>query len=154
MAETLVLNGLNLDLPFPAATKRVSGNINGIHTDVMTIKFSDKIMITISQKGRLGHWLHVPLENKNPGTEGQHRIPDPANDGLLPLSNLTATSILGGRAPGHEIVGQLYARQIASAIVTKSPNENRLLVVGLGLETAEADRDVFFAVIDLVLQCI
>ncbi|KAL4776094.1 hypothetical protein BDW60DRAFT_106717 [Aspergillus nidulans var. acristatus] len=154
MAETLGLNGLNLDLPFPAATKRVSGNINGIHTDVMTIKFSDKIMITISQKGRLSHWLHVPLENKNPGTEGQHRIPDPANDGLLPLSNLTATSILGGRAPGHEVVGQLYARQIASAIVTKTPNENRLLVVGLGLETAEADRDVFFAVIDLVLQCI
>jgi proteasome assembly chaperone 3 len=59
MAETLGLNGLNLDLPFPAATKRVSGNINGIHTDVMTIKFSDKIMITISQKGRLSHWVSI-----------------------------------------------------------------------------------------------
>lgn len=94
------------------------------------------------------------MENKNPGTEGSHRIPDFADDGLLPLSDLTATSILGGRVPGHEIVGQLYARQIASAIVTKTPQENRLLVVGLGLKTAEADRDVFFAVIDLVLQCI
>ncbi|KAL4992888.1 hypothetical protein BDW68DRAFT_3167 [Aspergillus falconensis] len=154
MADTRDLNDPNLDLPFPATTKQISGDINGVRTDVMTIKFSDKIMITISQKGRLGHWLHVPLENKNPGTEGQHRIPDSADDGLLPLSNLTATSILGGRVPGHEVIGQLYARQIASAIVTKTPNENRLLVVGLGLETAEADRDVFFAVIDLVLQCI
>ncbi|KAL4778480.1 hypothetical protein BJX76DRAFT_366237 [Aspergillus varians] len=151
MADAL---DLNLDLPFPATTKRVSGDINGIQTDVMSIEFSDKIMITISQKGRLGHWLHVPLENKNPGTEGQHRIPDSADDGLLPLSDLTATSVLGGHVPGHEIVGQLYARQIATAIVTKSPHESRLLVLGLGLETTEADRDVFFAVIDLALQCL
>ncbi|KAI9368248.1 hypothetical protein BJX61DRAFT_233133 [Aspergillus egyptiacus] len=156
MTGTFDLNSLQepLELPFPATTKQVSGNVNGVQTDVTTIKFSDKILITISQKGRLGHWLHVPLENQNPGTEGLHTIPDAENDGLLPLSNLTATSVLGGRAPGQEIVGQLYARQIASAIVTKTPHENRLLVVGLGLETAEADRDVFFGVVDLVLQCI
>ncbi|KAL2844652.1 hypothetical protein BJX68DRAFT_269544 [Aspergillus pseudodeflectus] len=156
MADALNLSQLQepLDLPFPASTKQVSGDVKGIPTKVTAIKFSDKILTTISQKGRLGHWLHVPLENKNPGTEGLHTIPDAENDGLLPMSNLTATSVLGGRAPGHEIVGQLYARQIASAIVTKTPHENRLLVVGLGLETAEADRDIFFAIVDLVLQCI
>ncbi|CEL01671.1 hypothetical protein ASPCAL01251 [Aspergillus calidoustus] len=156
MADALNLSQLQepLDLPFPASTKQVSGDVKGIPTNVTAIKFNDKILITISQKGRLGHWLHVPLENKNPGTEGLHTIPDAENDGLLPMSNLTATSVLGGRAPGHEIVGQLYARQIASAIVTKTPHENRLLVVGLGLETAEADRDIFFAIVDLVLQCI
>ncbi|KAL4884081.1 hypothetical protein BJY04DRAFT_183913 [Aspergillus karnatakaensis] len=156
MTDAFDLNALQepLDLPFPAATKQVSGDVNGVRTDVMSVRFSDKIMITISQKGRLGHWLHVPLENKNPGTEGLHTIPEFADDGLLPLNNLTATSVLGGRAPGHEVVGQLYARQIASAIVTKSPHESRLLVVGLGLETVDADRDVFFAIVDLVLQCI
>ncbi|PYH48208.1 proteasome assembly chaperone 3 [Aspergillus saccharolyticus JOP 1030-1] len=143
-----------VNLPFPAVTKQTAGIINGIPTDVMLVKFSDRIMVTISQKGRLGHWLHVPLENKNPSTEGFHSIPDSSDDSLLPISNLTATSLLGGRAPGHEIVGQLYARQIASAIVTKTPDEKRLLVLGLGLETAVADRDIFFAVIDLVLQCI
>lgn len=72
----------------------------------------------------------------------------------MPISSLTATSLLGGRIPSHETIGQLYARQIGSAIVTKTPNENRLLVVGLGLEAADPDRDVFFAVIDLVLQCL
>lgn len=51
------ISRLSLDLPFPAATKRVSGDIKGIQTDVTTVKFSDKIMITISQKGRLGHWV-------------------------------------------------------------------------------------------------
>ncbi|KAL2815955.1 hypothetical protein BJX63DRAFT_430549 [Aspergillus granulosus] len=156
MADAFDINSLqgSLDLPFPASTKQASGEVKGIPTNVTSIKFSDKILITVSQKGRLGHWLHVPLENKNPGTEGLHTIPDAENDGLLPLSNLTATSVLGGRAPGHEVVGQLYARQIASALVTKNPHENRLLVVGLGLETVEADRDVFFAIVDLVLQCI
>lgn len=56
--------------------------------------------------------------------------------------------------PGHEMIGQLYARQIASAILSKTPNERRALVVGLGLLSVEADRDVFFAVVDLVLQCL
>ncbi|RAL02739.1 uncharacterized protein BO80DRAFT_443532 [Aspergillus ibericus CBS 121593] len=156
MSEPFDLNLLQepLNLPFPAVTKQVAEVIQGIQTNVTLIKFSDRILITISQKGRLGHWLHVPLENKNPGTEGFHTFSDSADDNLLPIGNLTATSLLGGRAPGHEVVGQLYARQIASAIVTKTPNEKRMLVVGLGLETADADRDVFFAIIDLVLQCL
>jgi proteasome assembly chaperone 3 len=143
-----------LDLPFPAATKQVAGVVNGIKTDVTCIQFSDKILVTVSQNGRLGHWLHVPLENKNPGEQGFHTFSEPADDDLLPMSRLMATSLLGGRAPGHETIGQLYARQIASAIATKTPDEKRLLVVGLGLESVEADREVFFAIIDLVLQCI
>ncbi|KAA8643271.1 uncharacterized protein ATNIH1004_010038 [Aspergillus tanneri] len=156
MADLFNLNLLQepLNLPFPAATKKASGVVNMIQTDVMCVNFSDRILVTVSQKGRLGHWLHVPLENRNPGTEGSHTISESADDGLLPLSSLTATSLLGGRIPEHETVGQLYARQIASAIVTKTPNEKRLLVVGLGLETTNADRDIFFSIIDLVLQCL
>ncbi|KAH2059390.1 hypothetical protein KXV43_007517 [Aspergillus fumigatus] len=137
------------ELPFPAVTKQVAGVVNGIQTDVTCVQFSDKILVTISQNGRLGHWLHVPLENKNPGAQGFHTLSEPADDDLLPMSRLMATSLLGGRAPGHETVGQLYARQIASVIATKTPDEKRLLVVGLGLKTAEADRDVFFGIIDL-----
>lgn len=98
--------------------------------------------------------LHVPLENRNPGTDGLHTISEGADDSLLPLSGLTATSLLGGHAPGQDTMGQLLARQIGSAIATKTPGENRLLVVGLGLGTATTDRDAFFAVVDLVLQCI
>jgi proteasome assembly chaperone 3 len=76
-------------------------------------------------------------------------------DSLLPLPDLTATSLLGGHVPGHETINQLYARQIGSAIATKTPNEKRTLVVGLGLDRPDgADRDTFFAIVDLVLQCI
>lgn len=94
------------------------------------------------------------MENHNPGTDGLHTLSDGNDDSLLPMTGLTATSLLGGHAPGHDTIGQLYARQIASAIAMKRPSEKRLLVIGLGLETAEADRDVFFAIINLVLQCI
>lgn len=50
----------SLNLPFPVATKQVAGMVNGIKTDVMTMSFSDKIMITISQEGRLAHWVGEP----------------------------------------------------------------------------------------------
>lgn len=36
--------------------------VNGVKTDVMVMSFSDKIVITISQEGRLAHW--VSQENK------------------------------------------------------------------------------------------
>lgn len=99
--------------------------------------------------------LHVPLENNNPGTDGFHTFSEgDADSSLLPLSSLTATTLLGGHASGQDTTNQLLARQIGSAIATKTPNEKRVLLVGLGLNASQIDRDAFFAIIDLVLQCI
>ncbi|KAF5015685.1 hypothetical protein F66182_12891 [Fusarium sp. NRRL 66182] len=157
MAENLDLNSLNevLNLPFPAQTKQVAGKINGVLTDVLSIGFSDRILVTVSQEGRLAHWLHVPLENNNPGTDGFHTFSEgDADTSLLPLSSLTATTLLGGHASGQETTNQLLARQIGSAIATKTPDEKRVLLVGLGLNASQIDRDAFFAIVDLVLQCI
>ncbi|KAJ5205465.1 hypothetical protein N7491_003909 [Penicillium cf. griseofulvum] len=143
----------SLNLPFPATNKQVAGLVNGIQTDVGIMSFSDKIMVTISQAGRLGHWLHVPMENQNPGTEGMHTLSE-GDDALLPLKSLTTTTLLGGYSPGQDTTGQLLARQIATAIAMKTPSEKRLLLVGLGLDKSTADRDSFFAIVDLVLQCL
>ena len=44
--------------PYPAKTKTVSGPINGVPTDVMSVSFADKIVITVSQGGRLAHWVY------------------------------------------------------------------------------------------------
>lgn len=44
-------------LPFPAPSKQAAGDINGVKTDVTCISFSDKIMITITQHGRLAQWV-------------------------------------------------------------------------------------------------
>ncbi len=47
---------------YPAITKQTAGFVDGIPTDVASTQFSDKIMITISQEGRLAQW--VPLVSK------------------------------------------------------------------------------------------
>ena len=45
------------NLPFPAGKKQTAGLVDGVKTDVMVMNFSDKIMVTISQEGRLAHWV-------------------------------------------------------------------------------------------------
>ena len=93
------------------------------------------------------------MDNVSPSLSEEQLVTD-HEDSLLPASHFTPKSILGAGTSEREMMGQLYASQIASAIATKNPAETRLLVVGLGLKKTEADRDVFFAIIDLVLQCI
>ena len=43
--------------PFPAATKLAAGLVNGTQTDVSSIYFADKILISICQGGRLSQWV-------------------------------------------------------------------------------------------------
>ncbi|KAI9697998.1 MAG: hypothetical protein M1836_004351 [Candelina mexicana] len=139
--------------PFPARTKQVAGAIKGVKTDVMSISFADKIMVTITQGGRLAHWIHVPLDASNPSYSEQH-LPSDTEGSLLPMPHLTPTTILGGTVPERETMGQLYATQIATSIATKNPEENRMVVVGLGLDKIDGDRETFFDIIELVLQCL
>lgn len=70
------------------------------------------------------------------------------------MAHLTATTILGGTMPERDTLCQLYATQIASTIATKNPEEKRLVVVGFGLEKAEADRRAFMDLIELAMSVI
>ena len=45
-------------MDYPVKTKQTVGTIDGVATDVMALSFSDKIMITITQHGRLAQWVH------------------------------------------------------------------------------------------------
>ena len=51
-------------------------------------------------------------------------------------------------------MGQLIATQIASRIATRSLEETRTVVVGLGLGDISDSREAFFDLIDLVSECI
>jgi hypothetical protein len=53
----LELNGGTEPSPFPARTKEVAGFVNGTPTDLTSTYFADKILITISQGGRLAQWV-------------------------------------------------------------------------------------------------
>ncbi|KAK5137081.1 hypothetical protein LTR08_001090 [Meristemomyces frigidus] len=142
--------------PFPAASKTSSGVANNTLTSVSTITFTDKLLVTVSQAGRLAHWIHVPLatasaDPMNPG----HYLPVDSENALLPRHDLTATTVLGGTKREDEVIGQTLATTIASAILMKRPSEERLLVVGLGLQDASTmGRSGFEEIVGLVLDCL
>ena len=102
--------------------------------------------------------MHVPLDSATPDPStmqfSESHDANGENMDLLPMTHLTATTVLGGTIPERDTVGQLYATQIASAIATKDPAERRLLVVGLGLEKIDSSRDTFMDTVELVLQCL
>lgn len=140
---------------FPAASTSTSGIINDTVTDITSIGFADKILITISQAGRLSHWVHVPLSAASADPMNPGVLTSASENSLLPLSHLTATTILGGTKREDEVVGQTLATTIASAILMKKPTEERLLVLGLGIDSAATsltNRSQFDEVIGLVLQ--
>ncbi|KAF2203006.1 hypothetical protein GQ43DRAFT_367820 [Delitschia confertaspora ATCC 74209] len=143
-------------VPFPAATKTASANIAGIETAATTISFADKILITISQNGRLAQWVHVPLSlsttDNNP-LSNSYLDTDPSlpNTDLLPTPSLTATSILGGTNGELSTLGELLATQIASAIITRDAREKRMVVLGLGLDKSMAGRERFAEIVGVVL---
>lgn len=70
------------------------------------------------------------------------------------MAHLSPKTLLGGSTSERETIGQLYATQIASAITSKNPQENRIAVIGLGLNKLEANRQTFYDVIDLVMTCL
>lgn len=161
----------SMSAAYPATTKQAAGLVDGIPTDVTSILFADKIMVTISQGGRLAQWvrfhsslrfalsliyhqIHVPLGSSNPNFADQYLSGGADENALLPMAHLSPKTLLGGSTSERETIGQLYATQIASAITSKNPQENRTAVVGLGLNKLEANRQTFYDVIDLVMTCL
>ncbi|KAI4240004.1 MAG: hypothetical protein LQ352_007740 [Teloschistes flavicans] len=139
---------------YPATTKQAAGHIDGILTDVTSTIFSDKILVTITQGGRLAQWIHVPLEGSNATATDQYLPSATAEDNLLPMAHLTPKTLLGASNSERETIGQLYAAQIASFIANKNPDEKRTVLIGLGLNKAEASREDFYNVVDLVRKCL
>lgn len=49
---------------YPAITKQAAGLVDGILTNVTSIQFTDKIMVTITQGGRLAQWVRSQALSK------------------------------------------------------------------------------------------
>ncbi|KAH8682954.1 hypothetical protein BGZ60DRAFT_427430 [Tricladium varicosporioides] len=151
------LQGLEIDagpvpMSFPAVAKHVGGLVNGVQTDLSSVYFADKILVTISQGGRLAQWIQVPLISASP-TSFDTALPAEGAD-MLPLSHLTPKTLLGAGGDERETIGHLYASQIASAIAKRDPEETRTVLVGFGLEEIDTERETFFDIIELVQKVI
>jgi proteasome assembly chaperone 3 len=73
---------------------------------------------------------------------------------MLPLGHLTPKTLLGAGGEQRETLGHLYASQIASVIATRNPEENRTVVVGLGLQKVDMEREAFFDLLELLQKVI
>ncbi|KAM5342403.1 hypothetical protein ACJ41O_013369 [Fusarium nematophilum] len=133
--------------PFPSRSREASGLVNGVATEVTSTGFADKILITISQEGRLSQWIQVPLTGSSAGVV-EMTLPS-MNKGLLPSTHLTPKTLLGGGGEERETLGQLYAAQIASQLSLRSPDDRRTLVLGLGLGKVDLEREAFFDLLEL-----
>ena len=98
--------------------------------------------------------IHVPLDSTDPNFADQYMPSSNDEDALLPMAHLSPKTLLGGSTSERETVGQLYATQIASAIVARNPEEKRTVLVGLGLSKFEARREVFYDTVDLLMRCL
>lgn len=46
--------------PFPAPTKDAIGLVDGVETHASSTFFTDKIVVTLSQAGRISQWVSIP----------------------------------------------------------------------------------------------
>ncbi|KAJ4389344.1 hypothetical protein N0V93_006811 [Gnomoniopsis smithogilvyi] len=137
--------------PFPAPSRQANGEVNGIPTEVSCINFADKIVVTVSQDGRLAQWVQVPLSAPSPALV-EMALPR-AELSLLPSVHLDPKTLVGGGGQERETVGQLYAAQIASHLALRNPDDKRTLLLGLGLRAFDSEnREGFFDLIELVLK--
>ncbi|KAK4236232.1 hypothetical protein C8A03DRAFT_45734 [Achaetomium macrosporum] len=134
--------------PFPAPSKRTVGTVNGIVTEVESLSFSDKIMITASQDGRLAQWIQVPLSAPSPASVDM-ALPGAS---ALPSTHLTPKTLVGVGSEERETLGHLYASQIASHLALRDPQDKRTLLLGLGLEKVDGGGEAFYDLLELVLQ--
>ena len=51
------MGAMDLNAGYPVSSKQAAGLVDGISTEVIVLSFTDKLMITISQEGRLAQWV-------------------------------------------------------------------------------------------------
>ncbi|KAK3297020.1 uncharacterized protein B0H64DRAFT_391014 [Chaetomium fimeti] len=135
---------------FPAPSKKTVGTVNGISTEVELLNFADKIMITVSQSGRLAQWIQVPLSA--PSSASVDMALPGAGLNALPSVHLTPKTLVGMGGEERETLGHLYASQIASHLALRNSDEKRTLLLGLGLDSVEGGGEAFYDLLELVLQ--
>ncbi|KAF9155774.1 hypothetical protein DFQ26_009633 [Actinomortierella ambigua] len=163
--------------PFPLQNKQAAALVNGKHTEVLVTAFSDKILILVSQYGKVGSLLHTTVDNPQEMQRPQTTYSpyDPAyseeRDGSnLRLATTNTTFLLGAGSSTSKKAQlyQVYTSHVAQMIVHQNPQETRSIVFSLALDVPEPvdtqdagayeaqrqkDKTLFEEVVRLVNQC-
>ncbi|KAI0807749.1 hypothetical protein C8Q74DRAFT_1363221 [Fomes fomentarius] len=142
--------------------------IEGVQTDVLLQSFVDRILVLITQLGKVGSLIQATIPSTMPLLPPPP--PDPSQLNVIPLPvpppSLQLTPLLGS-APSERIqtLHNLYASQIATLVWTLEgasvlEADRRAVVVGIALakapdpanssELTPHDRAMFYGVMNMV----
>ncbi|KAI0362402.1 hypothetical protein OH77DRAFT_49873 [Trametes cingulata] len=151
-------------------TSTLARSIDGVQTDVLVQAFADRVLVLVTQLGKVGSLIQASMPSTMPLLPPPP--PDPSQPNELPLPvpppSLQLTPLLGS-APSERIhtLHSLYASQIATLVWTLEEanvleTDRRPVVVGVALakspepsessELSAHDRAVFRGVMDMVRE--
>ncbi|KAI0671642.1 hypothetical protein C8Q78DRAFT_972793 [Trametes maxima] len=144
--------------------------IDGVQTDVLIQAFADRVLVLVTQLGKVGSLIQATMPSTMPLLPPPP--PDPSNPNEYPLAipppSLQLTPLFGS-APTERIqtLHSLFASQIATLVWTLEEasvleTDRRAVVVGIALakppqppqssELSAHDRTVFRGVMDIVRE--
>ncbi|KAG8948897.1 hypothetical protein FRC04_009236 [Tulasnella sp. 424] len=114
-------------------------NINGNHTEVLVQSYGDRILVLVTQLGKVGCLIQASIPAATP-------LPPPlAPPALAPIPPaITLAPLLGQPPSGMQTVYNLYASQIAAILWAHEGGDGssrRPVVVGLALKRSKTAVD-------------
>jgi len=148
------------------ANKQLTRILNGIETDVLLQYFADRVLVIVTQLGKVGCFIQATIPSTAPLPTVQKRkstsepliLPNPPP--AIELSRLFGTT----PSDEDDLLYSLYASQIATIVWTNDGEdaigERRNVIVGLALRRkapqeripAEDNRELYMEVMGMVLE--
>lgn len=166
------------DETWPVQSKQLATKVNGVHLEVLTQRFTDRVLVLITQVNKVGFLYQVsaPLHSQQASLSRAKAstLPELQDLALAPANpSFVILNLLGASPDEHtEMLHHLYATQVASIVLHSSQSSAKgdrwtgnQVIVGLALKrdrTAEevesepitsSERSTFAAAMRLVLEC-
>ncbi|KAG0363876.1 hypothetical protein BC939DRAFT_449666 [Gamsiella multidivaricata] len=149
---------------FPLSNKQAARIVQGRHTEVLVTSFVDKILILVSQYGKVGSVIHTAVD--------QQTLAPNTTTSSSDLVSTSSTFLLGAGSSVSKKTQlyNVYASHISQMIHHQNPAETRSVILSLALAVQEPDlersptleeeqdqrrqdRDLFENVIELINEC-
>ncbi|RKP08614.1 hypothetical protein THASP1DRAFT_29581 [Thamnocephalis sphaerospora] len=138
--------------PFPLKIRQQAELVHGVHTEVLLAEFRDRLLVLVTQLGKIGNLLQCTLSEcaKVPNfmDELLGNADTEACSRLVPLPVFTVST-------DQQELQQLFATQLAEKVAAQRPQEQRPLLVSITLRTATVpSRDLLQRVEAMLVACL
>ncbi|TFY72666.1 hypothetical protein EVG20_g346 [Dentipellis fragilis] len=147
-------------------TAHIERNINSIRTEVLLQVFADRILVLVTQLGKVGNLIQATLPSTVHLPPQPIDKPSEGNPLLAPHPSIEVTSLLGSAPSAHEQqLHSLYASQIATLVWTAQQPEllndmRRSVIVGVALkrqdpgveDSQKRETETFLGVMDMTRE--